>query len=274
MEATMNQKHLCQGLLILLLFFTLTGCKGGSAPETNPPAVETSLAGTARAFAKETEAARPTATPAFTPTVTLTPTPRISLNGTSLEFHEDQSAVFTDHNARIQLVIPAGWMPYRVNEQEYYEAFTSEVVLANPALNERLTQVQDMDLDFFRLDAFDIREGHIPNGVISDMNVIFHAGDTRSLDKWAKAEGNRKIPYKQYKLITLGYSKTADGTRILIIDRTWAVNKSDTLFNRAVFFSLPTGTVVLDFYCNNTFKETVLPDLESVVNSLTLLNAP
>ena len=269
----MNRKHLSKTLIGFILLLILIGCGKSKTPITNPPAVETSLAATARALAKQTETAIGyTATPSIIPTITPSPTPKISLSGTSLIFQEDQTALFVDHKAGFQVVIPAGWMPFRVNEQEYYDAFTAEVVLANPALNERLTQVQDMDVDKFRLDAFDIREGHIPNGIISDINIIFQPGDTRTLEQWAKAEGNRKVPFKNYKLISLGYPKTADGTRILVIDQTWTQNQSNTIFHRTVFFSLPTGTVVLDFYTNNAFKDTVLPDFESVVNSLTLLN--
>lgn len=272
METTMKPKQICQLFIGFVLLFTLVGCRK-SAPITNPPAVETSLASTARALAKLTETAHPvTPTVAVTPTVTLTPTPKISLNGTSLVTQKDGSALFVDHQAGIQLTIPAGWMAFRVGEQEYLEAFTSDIVLANPALNERLTQVQDFNLGNFRLDAFDIREGHIPNGIISDMNVIFHSGDTRSLEQWAKAEGNRKSPYKNYRLVSMGYPKTADGTRILAIEQTWSKDQSNKIFHRAVFFNLSTGTVVLDLYTNNSFKDTVLPDFEQVINSLQVLS--
>ena len=267
-----NQVH--QTLIGFVLLLVMVGCGTAQpAPITNPPGVETSLASTAQALAKQTETARGfTPTPTVLPTETLTPTPKVSLNGTSLILQEDQSTLFIDHKAGIQLVIPAGWMAMRVNEAEYYDAFTADVVLANPALNERLTQIQDLDLNIYRLDAFDIREGHIPNGVISDINVIFQAGDTRSLEKWAKVEGNRKSPLKNYRLVSLGYGKTADGTRILAIEQTWSKDQSNTIFHRGVFFSVPTGTVVLDFYANKSFKDTVLPDFEQVVNSLTLLD--
>src|SRR6266542_3665682 len=130
-EATMKQKRVYQAIIGFVLLFTLVGC-GKSQPTsvTNPPGVETSLASTARALAQLTETANPfTATPSVTPTVTLTPTPKISLNGTSLVIREDGSALFIDHKAGIQLTIPAGWMPVRVNEDEYYNAFTSKAVL-------------------------------------------------------------------------------------------------------------------------------------------------
>jgi len=266
-----NQVH--QTLIGLVLLLVMVGC--GTAqptPITNSPGVETSLASTAQALAKQTETARGfTPTPTVLPTETLTPTPKVSLNGTTLTIQEDQSTRFIDHKAGIQLVIPAGWMAVRVNEPEYYDAFTSDVVLANPALNQRLTQIQDLDLNVYRLDAFDIREGHIPNGVICDINVIFQPGDTRSLEQWAKVEGNRKSLFKGFKLTSMGYGKTADGTRVLAIEQNWTIDPSNTMFHRSVFFSLPTGTVVLDFYANKSFKDTVLPDFEQVVNSLKLL---
>src|SRR5215216_913621 len=149
----MNQKHMSLALIGFVLLFTLFGCRKSAVPLSNPPAVETSLAGTARALAKQTETANGfLATPSMIPSITFTPTPKISLNGTSLIFNDDQTALFTDHKAGIQLVIPAGWMAFRVNEEEYYDAFTSEVVLANPALNDRLTRVQDADVNIFRLE--------------------------------------------------------------------------------------------------------------------------
>lgn len=260
--------------IAFVLIFLLTACRQTPpTPITNPPGVETSLASTALALAKQTEAANPfTATPSPIPTETPTPTPRVSQYGTLLMSREDRSTLFTDQKAGIQLVIPAGWMPFRVNEQEYYDAFTSEVVMANSALNDRLIQVQDADLESFRLDAMDIREGHVSNGIISDMSVTFYAGDTRSLEQWAEAEGKKKSPFKNYLYLNRGYPKLADGTRVLVIDRTWTHDQSNKKFHRSVFFDLASGTLVLDLYANNNIKDTVLPDFEQVVNSLTLLN--
>ena len=255
----------------LILLLALSSCKRAPAPVTNPPAVETSLASTARALAKQTESAN-TATPSVPATETPTPTPKISINGTSLEVKDDQSALFTDHKAGIQLIIPAGWLPLRVNEDEYYKAFTSPIASANPAFSERLTQIQDADVNTFRLDAIDIRDGHTVNRILSDINVIFYAGDTRSLEEWAKAEGKRKSAFKNYMYFNRGYPKLANGTRVLLIERTWSKDSSNKVFNRTVFYPLPAGMLQLDLYSNKDFKDTVLPDFEQVVNSVTPLN--
>jgi hypothetical protein len=256
-----------------VLLLTVSGCRRTPAPVVNPPGVETSLAATALALAKQTEAANPfTATPPVTLTATFTPTPKISINGTSLGKMEDQSTLFIDHKAGIQLLIPAGWMPLRVNEDEYYQAFTSDVAAANPALSQRLTQIQDVDLNTFRLDVIDIREGHTSNGILSDINILFYAGDTRSLEQWAQAEGKKKSPYKNYLFLNRGYLKRADGTRTLVIDRSWTQDQSKKVSQRSVFVPLSTGMLVLDLYSDKDFKDTVLPDFEQVLESITPLN--
>lgn len=269
----MKPKLLYSILIASVLLSTISGCRRTPAPVVNPPGVETALASTARALAKQTEAANPfTATPSPTATQTLTPTPRVSVNGTLLTMNEDDSALFTDQKAGIQLLIPAGWLPLRVNEEEYYQAFTSEAASSNPAIGERLTQIQDADLNTFRLDAIDIRDGHTVNGVLSDMYVNFYPGDARSLEQVAEAEGKKKSAFKNYLFLNRGYPKLADGTRVLIIDRTWTQDQTKKIFQRSVFFSLPTGVLVLNLYSNKDFKDTVLPDFEQVVNSVTPLN--
>lgn len=259
---------------VSFLLSIVSGCgRSAPAPVVNPPGVETSLASTALALAKQTEAANPfTATPSPTATETPTPTPKISVNGTILEKNEDGSALFTDYKAGIQLIIPAGWLPMRVNEAEYYQAFTSDAALSNPAINERLTQIQDANLNNFRLDAIDIRDEHTFNGVLSDIDVYFYPGDMRNLEQLAEAEGKKKSAFKNYLFLNRGYPKLADGTRVLIIDRTWTQDQTKKLFQRSVFFTLPSGALVLNLYSHKDFKDTVLPDFEQVVNSVTPLN--
>ena len=269
-------KHLQRTTFVsgLIILFLLTACGRTvqPAPITNPSSVETALAGTARALAQQTETAQGfTPTPPVTPSETPTPTPKASIYGTLLSVREDGSVLFVDKRANIQLVIPAGWLPLRVNEPEYYDAFNLDAVLNNQPIWDQIASIQDTEPDRFRLDAVDIRDGHVVNGVVTYINFIFEQGDMRSLEKWAQAEGNRKKLFSKFKLLSMGYPKTADGTRVLAIDQSWASGKSETVFYRGVFFSLPTGTLILDFYTNNSFKETVLPEFQQVVDSLKLL---
>lgn len=260
-------------LLMGIVACALPGQTSPPEPVYNPEVAETSIAGTVQAAQHLTEQAA-LVTPASTvvPTETPIPTPQISLNGTSLQVRKDQSAEFIDHKAGIKLIIPPGWLPVRLNEDEYYKAFTLDVVLANQEINNRLTRIQSADANFFRLDAIDIRDGHIHDGIISDINVIFQEGDVRSLEKWAEAEKNEDQVFADFKLISSSYHQTANGIRVLVMEESWASTKTSTIYYRGVFFSLPTGTVVLDFYSNFEVKDSILPDFEQVVNSLTLLN--
>ena len=264
----MKSKKIYLFLGLLVMVASAGACGRPSTIPTGPTidssARETSLAGTAIA-------AFGTATPIPSPTKTPVPTPKISNYGTSLVIHDDGSALFIDHKAGIQLTIPAGWLPIRVNEDEFYKAYSLDVVVQNPVIADRLTATQSANLDFHRLDAIDIRDGHIPNGIITVINVVFQENDKRSLENWYKAESARKKPFVGYKFITASYPYLDDGTRVLQIEEKWNGEKG-IIYYRGIFFSMPSGTLVLDFYTDMDFKDTVLPDFEQVISGLTLLN--
>lgn len=256
-------------LTSLIALAVMAGCGRTTAPGnvTFSDTELTAIAGTAQASVQQTAlAASPTPVPS-------TSTPQVSpISGTSLVVREDQTALFIDHRAGIQLITPAGWLPVRVNEDEYYKAFTLEAVMANQAITDRLTQIQSNNTDVFRLDVIDMRPGYTVDDIMAVISVVFQENDNRTLEAWLKAERARKSPFKGFKFISSKYQETADGTRVLVIEQSWDATHSGTIYYRGVFFSLPSGTVVLDFFANFDFKDTVLPEFEQVVNSLTLLN--
>jgi hypothetical protein len=265
-----NKRHFhLSGFFAILMAIMACALPGQTVspqiPTIDPNTLATSVAGTAQASVQLTQQASiPTSIPA-------TSTPRISpITATSLGKLEDQSTLFIDHKAGIQLTIPAGWLPVRANEDEYYKAFSLDVVLSNPLINDRITKLASLNTDNFRVEAIDIRPEHLGNGFISIMDVIFQPGDLRTLEKWAQAERNKKSPLKGHKFLSSKIQETADGTRVLVIEESWP-NGDVTTYYRGVFFSLPTGTIVLDFYTSLDFKDTVFPEFEQVVNSLTAL---
>ena len=181
--------------------------------------------------------------------------------------------MFADHRAGIQLIIPAGWMPIRVNEEEYYKAFTLDVVLANPAFFDRLTKIQEcqsqISFDWMRLiSVMDIPPmGSLQTSALSLSQAIFGA-----LKNGSKLKEIENLAYDKFQFISSSYPQTDNGTRVLVIEQSWSAGQTSIVYYRGVFFSLSSGTMVLDFYANFDFKDTVLPDFEQVVNSLTLLN--
>ncbi len=257
------------GLVILtaITACVLPGRKIPTAPTIDPSILATHAAGTAQVSAQQTkQASIPTPIPPSS-------TPKVSpITGTSLVMLENKSTLFIDPKAGIQITIPPGWLAVRPNEDEYYKAFALDEVLSSPAINDRLTKLQSANIDYFRLDAIDIRPDHVVDGIISVMSINFQPGDFRSLEKWAESESTKKSPFKEYRFISSAIQKNADGTHVLIVQERWKGSANGTLYHRELFFSLASGTLVIDLQTNRDFKETVLPDFEQVINSLTLLN--
>ena len=264
-----NNLYLLLSGFVTLLAITACTLSGQKAQPTATldPILATSIASTLQASLRLTEQS-------YTPTpIPATSTPPISpITQTSLGKLEDQSTLFIDHKAGIQLTIPAGWLLVRPNEDEYYKAFSLDIVLANPLISDRLTKLQSSNTDNFRVEAIDIHPDHMDNRFLSVMDVIFQPDDFRTLEKWAQAERNKKSPLKGHRFLSSNIQQTADGTRVLVTEESWNGANDTTTYYRGVFFTLSTGTVVLDFYTNLDFKDTVFPDFEQVVNSLTLLN--
>lgn len=262
-----------------ILFFTLLACvvPGLSQPAASPAfdleAISTVVVLTANALQTQSVvAATPTlfetSTPTFVPAEPATATPKISLSGTSLLLRDDQTTIFTDRQAGVELIIPAGWMPVRVNEQEYLDAFSSNAA-ADMAIRERLNRIQTFDPAWFRLDAIDVQVGHVINGAPTFMSVIFQQNDPRSLEDVAKDEKVKL--FTNFEVISSSYQQAVNDIKILVVEQSWAVTTGTTYY-KGVFFKIPSGLVVLDFYSPIEFKDTVLPDFEKIVNSLVLLN--
>ena len=267
----MNRNNLYLGSSVIIILMTITGCtlpgrKIQTVPTINPSILATHAAGTAQASAQQTkQASIPTPIPP-------TSTPKISpITGTSLVTLEDQSTLFIDSKAGIQLTIPPGWLAVRPNEDEYYKAFTLDAALTHPEITDRLTKLQSINPDYFRLDVIDIRPDHVVDGLISVISVNFQPDDFRSLEKWAEAERTKQSPFKEYKLLSSTFQKTADGARVLVVEESWKGSAKGTLYYRGIFFSLKSGTVVIDIQTSNNFKDTVLPDFEQAAKSLSLI---
>jgi hypothetical protein len=266
-----HRRFLVIGFLMLM---SLAACGRNvqPAPITNPSSVETALASTALALARQTEAANPfTLTPSPTLTETSTPTPKISLNGTSLVLRDDQSTLFIDHKLGFQLTVPSGWLPVRINEDEYYKAFTLDAVAENTKILNFLMNLQNQDTDHIRLVAIDIRPEGASNGMISGMSVILQFETEKTLEDWANTKSVHANS-KGYQLLSSRFKETASGTRILVREESWNSLTTEKAYGQRVFFSLPSGILTLDLETGLASKDMTLPDFEQVVESFTLLN--
>jgi hypothetical protein len=249
------------------LLLTVHGCRRGPNPVVNPPSVETSLASTAMALAKQTEALRSyTATPP--PSETSTPTPKISINGTSLVIGDDQSTHFSDHKLGYQLTIPAGWLPIRINEDEYYKAFTLDTIAGNQAIVDFLTKMATQDPDHIRLTALDMRPQQNANGGISGISVVLQPETAKTLEEWSSAHPARANGRPGYVLLSSEYKETESGIKILIRDQQWRSTTNEKIFSRRVFFMVPSGVMDIDLEVPLDSKDVYLPEFEKIVNNI------
>jgi hypothetical protein len=261
--------RVCLGFVLLLL---LAACKQQPVPISNPPAIETSLASTARALAKQTETANPfTATPSPTRTETLTPTPRISLNGTSLVVADDQSILFTDHKLGYQMTVPAGWLAVRLNEDEYYKAFNLEAVAQSPAILDLLSRIQTLDGNHVRLVAVDL-QGVSDKDLLSGFTVILQHEKLKTIDDWVIAHQNSSKKVDGYQFLTSKSQETALGTKIVVREEKFRTATGKTKFSRKIILTLSSGILVIDFETDLDTKDTNLPGFEQVVDSITLID--
>ncbi|MGE5375348.1 MAG: hypothetical protein ACM3XO_09850 [Bacteroidota bacterium] len=258
-------------IVISILLFTVTGCRRSPVPIINPPDLETSLASTALALAKQTEAAQSfTATPL--PSETPTPTPRISINGTSLAIRGDKSTLFSDHKLGYQLTIPPGWLPIRINEDEYYKAFTLDAVAGNQSMINFLTKVATLDPDHVRLTALDIQPEQYAKGNISGISVTLQPETAKILEEWSRAHPARANGRPGNVLLSSESQETESGIRILIREQQWRSTTNDKIYSRRIFFMIPSGVMNIDFETPFDSKDALLPELEQVIESITLLD--
>lgn len=203
-----------------------------------------------------------------------TPTPKISPNGTSLEVRGDQSALFTDHKLGFQLVIPAGWLPVRLNEDEYYQAFTLEAVSENPVIVDFLSKIQTLDGNHVRLVAIDLRPAEGTDGILSGISVILQPETVKTVDDWVRENPARANRRKAYVFLSSQYQETASGDRVLVREERWDSATGDKLYSMRVLFNLPAGVLTLDLETGFNTKDSLLPDFEQIVNSFTQLDTP
>ncbi len=242
---------------------------------TDPNSLSTFVAGTAQLLAAQTEQAALLTSPLISatvmPTETLMPTPQISLERTSLVIKSDQSAVFTDYKAGIEITFLPTWMPFRIGEQEYYKAWESEFVRNNDMVIDTMSELQTGDVAAFRVAAFDIRPGYIFNGRFSNINVVYEANDFRTLEEWLEAESN-KPQFVDFKLISSTYRQTKNGINTLVLEQSANGQHDGSVYYKEVLFSVPSGTVFIDCFADLEFKDAVVSDFDQVVESIVMLD--
>ena len=270
-----NKLYLMLGASVLLL--TLVSCAMTEqtlqpASSTNPNTIETSIVGTAKASMQETLVL---ATKTPVPTKVFTSTAILSTYGTSLAKREDGSTLFIDQRAKVQIIFPANWLALRVGEPEYYQAWEKEGT-QNPALFKAISAIQNLDLNSFRMTAFDTHPEHVLYDNLPKINVVFLQDDPRTLQQIEADESSRRPALADYKYLPSEILRTASDLETLMIQNQWSAatpaNQFYTGYYKGFIFKAPGGTVSIDLFIPLEMKEFLGVEQNQIMDGVSLLD--
>lgn len=279
----MNKKQIF--FITLIFLTTILACAVPGLPTASAPAstadtglLVTMVAETVSAALAQTEQARPTLTPTLAPTSTLTQTrnPEVGLAGSTLTIQEDSSTLFVDQRAGYEIAIPIGWLSVRVNEQEYLDAFTLPAV-ANEHIQKSLLSIENRDPNKFRLFSFDVREEHVQNEFVTNINFIWDEQGAISLDtdeelKASAAQSVKALP--GLEILSTKISVTANAVPFGLIESKFAAKNSSgveiVVFQKQVIFNAKTGTMVITLSTVEGLKDTIFPEFDAMLETIKL----
>jgi hypothetical protein len=163
----------------------------------------------------------------------------------------------------------------RVGEPEYYKAWEKEGA-QNPVLLDAITSTQNLDLNTFRITAFDMNSEHVLYDNIPKINVVFLQNDTRILRQVEYDERTKKSILSNYKFLPSEFRTMSSGLEVLIIQHQWKATSSTTHesftgYYKGFIFKVPTGIVAIDLFIPIDLKESLGQELEQIVESITML---
>ncbi len=249
------------------------------APTTDAGRIVTMVAETVSAAIAQTEQTRPTPTlvPASTPIQTATP--ETITSGSTLTTQDDGSTVFTDAHAGYEITIPDGWLVVRINEQEYYDAWTLAEA-ADPNIQETLLGIKTEDPNTFRMLAIDTQDGHIQSEFVTDIHFIWDEQKEISFDSIEDLQViANEIPATptafRFEVTTVQIIIAPNGIQFGVIEAKSSFTNTSgdevNMYQKQVFFKAKTGTQSIIFTTVDGLKETTLPAFNAMLETISLI---
>ncbi len=269
-------------LLIVVLFLSALACGISQPAEANPSdpnAIYTIVAGTANAAAAQTEQANPAvqtslppATAADSTTPTATPASVLSAEGTSLVKQSDGSYLFVDQAAGYSIIVPAGWLAVRVNEQEFMKAWNLPEA-ADPKVQYFLTQIQNSDPGIYRLFGVDTQPAHLQGDFAATFNIEWDHNNnntlTQTIDNLKKILPQSNLKSKiLYADIGQNSSKVQMGIMELNSNTFTASGKKIQIYQKLVLFKLKNGILLFTLSATSDLKDVLLPGFDLMTDQV------
>lgn len=297
----MPQKKWIAPFALLIMLLTL-GCALPSIPfldssPAQPAAPATVDADTlatlvadsvSQKVAQTLEALPPTSTPTPLPTETPQPSPTPTdipptATATPIDYPEIGSdllaengmPVYYDYNGGYKVSLPANWLAIRPGEVEYTETWGLPIA-AYPEVNGALQSMQSLDPNRFRLFMLDVQDGHFDTGFLSNISIISMPESEALLDE-VFAQAVLELPNTIVGLVVTDsrIDKNAAEERMGIVTAEWdaqlASSETVHLYQKQAIFVIKKRALLVTFTSTVDFKDTLLPEMNALIDSLTPL---
>jgi hypothetical protein len=212
-----------------------------------------------------------------TPEPEATPTSVVDTSGSFIIKRDDGTTLFTDTLAGYEIAVPAGWLAVRINQPEYFDAWLLPE-LSDPSLQRSFNSIQGMDPNAARLFIFDIREGHIRNEFVTNVNLVWDSQAQVSFENEDDLQAiAAELPASVDGLTVYAVEivTAPDGTmRGEIQSEIEGLNASDqpvTAYQKMVIFNLKTGMLVITFTTEIEVPEDTLSMFEMMIESTSIV---
>jgi hypothetical protein len=276
-------KHPAMIYAVSLLVLAVLACAmpgGGAAsvptPTVDPAQLNAMVAETVAAVLQQTASAA-TPTQSVTATIETTSTPTSTpLQQSSIAAQADGTTLFADEKAGFSLTVPPGWLPVRIDQIEYYDAFSLPQA-ADPNIQTALMDINDLDPNVFRLFIFDLQDGHVQNGFVNNINVIWTLDSTLALETDAQIKATaQELPavVSGLTVTSAAVSETTSGIPLGVILSEIKGQNSEgaelALFQKQVFLNVEEGSLTITFTTEQGIKDATLPFFDMIVESIKL----
>jgi hypothetical protein len=249
-----------------------------STPTVDPAQLDAIVAETVSAAlqltvsaATPTPPATSTSLPTIEPTASSTPLPQ-----SSITLEVDGTSFFVDEISGFNMIVPPGWLPVRIDQLEYYDAFSLPQA-ADPNLQTALMQINNLDPKVHRLFIFDLQDGHLQSGFVNNVNIVLNAGSSISLktDDEIKATA-AALPQAVPGLVvqSSAVTETASGILLGVILSDLNSQKEDgtkhALFQKQVLLNVKGGVLVITFTTEQGIRDATLPFFDGMIESIQL----
>ena len=275
-------------LMAVLLMLTALACvvPGLQPASAIPPTPDTRLdrmvaetVAAALALTQQVPTATNTSTPTPTSTPTSTPLPvePTQAEESVLDKNTDGTSSFIDLSGKYQFTVPTKWLALRINSPEYDEAVLLPEA-ANPAIQNQLSVIQKQDPNVFRLFLLDINEEHIDSGFVTNVNLVWDPQMEISVATDSDLKGlaaTLPTSLKDAEVTGVEIKTTTGGLSYGVITATTPLMTQEgarlNVYQKLVFFDLPTGTLSVTLSTTEKWQSTVEPFFDEFVTSFLIL---